>query len=767
MCIRRAKTEHDWLGASLKTIFTIRRRLIATVSLFLLPIGLFAALYLQQAMTSVHFADAERLGLAQIRAVWPVMLQAATVPSGASLDPEALRAERAASLALAEANKAVAAGDELGKVLSGPDRSSQIAAAHALIDAVGDGSNLLLDPDLDSFYVMDAAVVRLPEMLELSWRLLERTRRQAERTTVSKAEYAATLIDLGKVRASFDVVERSLAKAFAANAGGTKQALAQPLAAFQDAHKALFSAADALMQAQEAGQRTPKETAAFRDAMAAAIAANDRLQRAGTDELDRLLKVRIDGFYGAMLVAGALGLGVTAVALLIAWLLSRSVVRALDNLGLRIRVLADQDVTAHVPEAEGSDEIAALARAVVHYRDSTAAKIAAAADADRSVERDAWVAYMVDISDRITSATHHAMGRFRELAGAMGTSTKQVRGHAVGTRERLDQSVDGLQGSVADISGVAAAVTQLSASIAEIATQAAQSNAVVRQAQEQVHAARSLAVLLDEASARIGSVTDLISQIAAQTNLLALNATIEAARAGPAGRGFAVVASEVKGLAEQTGRATAEISQQVAALRTASTDVLTAMGRVDETISTINVAASAIASAVEEQSATTAEIDRTVQASADRTRSTIEGLNTLPAAASETDRLAAELALFAEDLLVEAGTFSTRLDEVVRAISERRSGIRHPSNATIRVTVAGRAREARLEDVSASGAKVCLPGQELAPECSVTIDFGDGRARRGCVVHAGSDRFGVRLAEADHLDEALIAALTAEARAAA
>jgi methyl-accepting chemotaxis protein len=754
-------------GPALNAIFTIRRKLIATVSLFLLPIGLFAALYFQQAMSSVRFADAERLGITQIKTIWPVLLQTATLPANVALDPQTLKIERAANLALAEQNKAVAAGDDLGRALASNARGAQFAAAHALIDAIGDGSNLLLDPDLDSFYVMDAAVVRLPEMLEVSWHLLGQVRERVDSTNLTKAQYAALLIDFGKLQTSFEGVERSFAKAFAANAGVTKQALIEPLESFQNAYKALFSAADTLMRAHEVGFRSQKETANFERRMAAAFAASDRLQVAGADELDRLLKVRIDGFYGAMLIAGAVGFVVTATAFVIAWLLTRSIVRALDNLGRRIRVLADQDVTAEVPEAAGDDEIATLARAVVHYRDCTASQIAAAADADRAVERDAWVAYMIEMSDRITSSTQHAMGRFQELAGVMGTSTNQVRGHAGATRRHLDQSVEGLQGSVADISGVAAAVTELSASIAEIATQAAQSNAVVRQAQEQVHGARSLAVLLDQASARIDSFTDLISQIASQTNLLALNATIEAARAGSAGRGFAVVASEVKGLAEQTGRATAEIVQQVTALRKASNDVLAAMSGIDETITTINGAASAIASAVEEQSATTAEIDRTVQVSADRTRSAIDGLRSLPAAASETDRLAAELAQFAQDLLTEAGTFSTRLEEVVRAISERRASTRLQSNATIRVTIAGKQREARLEDVSVGGAKVCLPGEELRPESPVTIDFGDGRARRGLVVHAGHDRFGVKLVEADRLDDVLIAALTKEVREAA
>ena len=191
------------------------------------------------------------------------------------------------------------------------------------------------------------------------------------------------------------------------------------------------------------------------------------------------------------------------------------------------------------------------------------------------------------------------------------------------------------------------------------------------------------------------------------------------------------------------------------------------MEGVDETITTMTVAASAIASAVEEQSATTSEIDRTVQISTDRTQVAIKGLSSLPAAATETDRLATELAQFAEDLLGEAGAFSQKLEGVVRAISERRATERFPTNAPVRVHIDGRPRDARLENVSRGGAMVCLPGVEVTPAMSVTIDFGDGRARSGIVSHANLDLFGVKLIEADHLGDDLIASLAAQYRQAA
>src|SRR6185503_11951280 len=118
---------------------------------------------------------------------------------------------------------------------------------------------------------------------------------------------------------------------------------------------------------------------------------------------------------------------------------------------------------------------------------------------------------------------------------------------------------------------------------------------------------------LSSAAETIGDVVKLINAIAGQTNLLALNATIEAARAGEAGRGFAVVAAEVKNLADQTGKATGEISSQVAAIQASSVDAVKAIQSINVTIAEINEIASSIASAVEEQSAATQEIARNVQ----------------------------------------------------------------------------------------------------------------------------------------------------------
>jgi len=158
----------------------------------------------------------------------------------------------------------------------------------------------------------------------------------------------------------------------------------------------------------------------------------------------------------------------------------------------------------------------------------------------------------------------------------------------------------------------AAAVEQMSASVQEIANSASQAVTVAREAVGAASTATDRVTKLDSSSQEIGVVVKLITSIAEQTNLLALNATIEAARAGEAGKGFAVVASEVKELARETAEATQRITDMIGTLQEDSGHVTTALTGITDLIHQISDAQTSIAGAVEEQSATTNEISRSV-----------------------------------------------------------------------------------------------------------------------------------------------------------
>ncbi|MFC7479719.1 methyl-accepting chemotaxis protein [Luedemannella flava] len=167
-----------------------------------------------------------------------------------------------------------------------------------------------------------------------------------------------------------------------------------------------------------------------------------------------------------------------------------------------------------------------------------------------------------------------------------------------------------------NVNTVAAASEEMSASIKEIASSAMEGTQVAAQAVDVANTTGQTVARLGESSQEIGNVVAAITAIAAQTNLLALNATIEAARAGDAGKGFAVVASEVKDLAQETARATEDISARVAAIQADTEGAISAIGEISEIIQRVNDFQLTISSAVEEQSATSAEMSRNVSAAA-------------------------------------------------------------------------------------------------------------------------------------------------------
>jgi methyl-accepting chemotaxis protein len=537
-----------------------RAKALIISAVFAVPIAALSWSYYGDKAAAIGFSAKERVGIdyaASLRPLQDLLQQQRQAVLRAGADGKAPAAPDGAALDAALAKLAATEarlGEDLGTgkafqafkaALAAPAPAGGEAAyavhsarAQALLDLLGvatDGSNLTLDPDIDTYYLMDAAYFRLPPMAEAAAQLRDRGSALLAAGTATPAQLRGLIEQAAVLSAHLAGLQTGIAKANDYN-GGVRAAVqeAQALAEVQ----AFLKLVDGTVLKPEGAQG---DAAALAAAGQRVLVALQGLTERSNAELDRLIAVRVDGMESGRSVTTAVLVGSL---LLVSYLLvafGRVLSGGLRVLTRHVEAMRDGDLTT-TPRAWGSDETARL--------------IGSVAEMQQSLRR--IVGEVRQAADHIV----HASGEIATGSSDLSTRTGQ-------TAASLEQSASAME-------QIAATVRQ-SAETTDEATRIAQANASSAERGNRVIG--TMATTMDEIQGSARKIADIIGTIdgiAFQTNILALNAAVESARAGEAGRGFAVVASEVRQLAQRSAAA----AREVRTLITTSVEQVTAGSRV-------------------------------------------------------------------------------------------------------------------------------------------------------------------------------------------
>jgi methyl-accepting chemotaxis protein len=651
---------------------SISAKIAAQAGLLLLPVGFLLYFLISAHQTTIAMANNERSGVPVVEAALQLVHtlvvanrspEAAPSPERTAAAIESLR--RSAQTWPHDAHAVATSSSAINRVetaLSGPQRdrdnvSKAIAELYRLIRAVGDSSQLILDPDLDTYYLMDMLIAHQGQILGRINDLLVQAPAPGAETDANLGEQVAA--SRSALRSSIDALSQGFEAAKRhARDDGVQRTLGPLMAPYLESLESLHGLV-----------RRPTPLAGV-DLVDTLLANAHAATMGAASELDRLLSVRIEAIYRqlAMQLAVTFMLFVVVLAL-IALVQSRSLIAPLRRLTQSIFALSRGEVEILVHDQDQPGPIGDLARAVAVLQGNERRRSELEDDVAliemekaRRSEIDALLAQFKLTLHALVDTLDKSSASMNGVAGAVETAAIETLERAVAVGAAIEQTAS-------TIATVAHSAEEFSLGHGQIGAYMRESSETSSRAVEATRNATLELRQLQTVGRQVGDIVSMIGSIAGQTNLLALNATIEAARAGEAGRGFAVVAQEVKNLANQTQNATKSVEDKIAAFERALNHAAEQTGAIAGIIAQVDTSAVDVEQRVRDQSVASENIAVSV-AEISATTSHLSSIlgelratsQTARSASGNASRAAEGLTREAEHLRSEVSRFFTRIE---------------------------------------------------------------------------------------------------------
>lgn len=425
------------------------------------------------------------------------------------------------------------------------------------------------------------------------------------------------------------------------------------------------------------------------------------------------------------------GIALLSVATVIGFFTARTFTQPINQVVGAMNRLATGNTRVDLQGAERRDEIGDMIKATAVFKENAIkrAQLEAQTKAERDRDRQ-HQSLLEGLINNFKSVMSNRLSTVSDQMERMNHAAATLNKVAANAKTEADHAGQASDSASTNVAAVAAATEEVTATIQEISKQTEATLRIVLEAVKAAENTNENVRELSEAADHIGSVVNLIRDIARQTNLLALNATIEAARAGETGRGFAVVATEVKDLAEQTAKATDEIYGRITGIQTSVRDAAGAIGNIAQKVNQIQELTGSIAGAIEEQRATNEEIARSAKSASESTANAAGSMTAVSGAVLQTSEESSSVNS-ASDLVTQASKNLAEdvekfLEGVTRDVENRRKASREAISEGITITFSdGRQSHSQLADISANGAQV-LGTDSIALGERLKLTFQDG-----------------------------------------